>query len=170
LIRWTCEINWGGGERPVFSLWDQEAQDVMQADRDETLGKAGAKFTNHYWTRAYRYQEGDLAPETAPSAVPPLPGAQFAEPGPPAEYADLAAATLATDAAPAVRQWLATLRAMLDSAESLEEFRARLLAAYPDLSSAALAAALGQAVTAAAVAGRYDIATEAGRAAQSNAG
>jgi len=174
LIRWTCEINWGGGERPVFSLWDQEAQDVMQANRDETLGKAGAKFTNQYWMRSYRYQEGDLAPEAAPvvpPVTPPSPGQQFAEgaDGLPANYADLAAGALATDAAPAVQAWLATIRAMLDSSGDLEEFRAKLLAAYPAMNAGQLAATLGQAVTAAALAGRYDVSIEAARAAASNA-
>jgi phage gp29-like protein len=57
-----------------------------------------------------------------------------------------------------VGEWLATLRAMLDTAVSLEEFNARLLAAYPDLDAAGVVGALGQALAAADTKGRYDVA------------
>ena len=74
----------------------------------------------------------------------------------------MAAAQLAGDTAPAVQQWLATIRAMLDSADSLEEFRANLLAAYPQLDAGGVAAALSAAIAAADLAGRWDVANEAG--------
>lgn len=131
--------------------------------------------------------EGDEATLGAPATPPPppvIPGsprnpgnpadpaalAALAAQGLPANYADLATAALAADAAPAVQAWLATIRAMLDSSGDLEEFRAKLLAAYPDMSADQLAATFGQAFAAAALAGRYDVAIEAGHAAASNAG
>lgn len=87
-----------------------------------------------------------------------------------AGYADIAAARLAADTASAMQQWLATIRAMLDSSDSLEEFRAKLLAGYPDLDPDQMAGALSQALVAADLAGRYHVVSEAGLAAQSNAG
>jgi phage gp29-like protein len=62
----------------------------------------------------------------------------------------------------AVAEWLAQLRAMLDTAESLEEFRARLEAAFPDLAPTRLVTAMAQAYAAAHLAGMSDVADEAG--------
>ena len=61
LIRWTVELNWPSTEPPIYSFWDQEAQDALQASRDKSNYDAGARFTNAYFMRAYGYQEGDLA-------------------------------------------------------------------------------------------------------------
>jgi phage gp29-like protein len=69
LIEWICELNFSAAPAPVFSLWDQEEQDKLQADRDKSNYEAGARFTNKYFMRAYGYQEGDLA-EPAPPVVP----------------------------------------------------------------------------------------------------
>lgn len=77
LIRWVCELNFGGAVAPVWSLWDQEAQDELQAARDKSNHSAGARFTNAYFRRAYGYQEGDLV-EPAASPAKALPGAAFA--------------------------------------------------------------------------------------------
>lgn len=70
LIGWMVELNWPGAEPPVFSFWDQEAQDDLQARRDKSNYDAGARFTNAYWMRAYGYQEGDLAAPAAPRPAP----------------------------------------------------------------------------------------------------
>lgn len=84
LIEWFCELNFGSAQVPQFSLWDQAAQDKLQADRDKSNHEAGANFTNAYWMRAYGYLDGDLqapaptpapAPLTAPSATPAKPHA-----------------------------------------------------------------------------------------------
>ncbi|MBI2381876.1 MAG: DUF935 family protein [Gammaproteobacteria bacterium] len=60
LIRWVCELNFGEVERPVFSLWEQEDVDKTLAERDETLAKAGARFSKGYFERVYGLQDGDL--------------------------------------------------------------------------------------------------------------
>lgn len=75
LIEWFCELNFGSAQVPQFSLWDQAAQDKLQAERDKSNHESGANFTNAYWMRAYGYQEGDLqapapTPSTAPAAAP----------------------------------------------------------------------------------------------------
>ena len=67
---------------------------------------------------------------------------------------------LAEAADPAVRAWLDSIKAMLDSADSLEEFRARLLAAYPELDAAGVVAAMRSAFAAADLAGRYEVIKE----------
>lgn len=62
-----------------------------------------------------------------------------------------------------MNEWLAAIRAMLDSSDSLEEFRAKLLAAYPDLDASGMAVAMRAAFAAADLAGRGDVASESGR-------
>lgn len=173
LAGWICELNGWSGQRPVWRMWDQDSKDQKRATRDETVTKAGARLTAAYFQREYGFEDGDLDSAPPPVATPmpakpAMPQPAFAEPSP--TYAELAAARLSADAAPAVRQWLATIRAMLDSSGSLEEFRAKLLAGYPNLSSDQMAAAFAQAAAAADLAGRYDIANETRSAAQSNAG
>lgn len=61
LARWICEVNFPGAVPPVWRFWEQEEVDEVQAGRDEKLAKAGAKFTNQYFERAYNLQPGDLA-------------------------------------------------------------------------------------------------------------
>ena len=92
LIRWVCELNWGTADAPVWSLWDQKDQDVVQAARDKSNFESGARFSNAYFERAYDYQSGDLLPDAsaapapallAPPAVAPASvGPAFAEPAP----------------------------------------------------------------------------------------
>lgn len=67
------------------------------------------------------------------------------------------AARLALETAPAVADWLERIEAMLQQAGSLEEFREMLLAAWGDLPEEQLADALGEAMTAAEAAGRFDV-------------
>lgn len=63
---------------------------------------------------------------------------------------------LAQDAAPAVVGWLETIRAMLATAESLEEFEARLLAAYGDLDAATLTKLMAEGFAVAELAGMVE--------------
>lgn len=174
--------------RLVFDTGD--AEDIAAlADGIEKLTKAGLRSIPVAWVHEklrIPQPEGDEAvlgpatgePPASPLANPPkTPGspdpaalAALAVVSPATTFADLAAERLAADAAPAVEAWLRRIRAMLDSASSLEEFRARLLAAYPDLGSDDLAATLAAALGAADLAGRYDILAEVGRAADGNAG
>jgi phage gp29-like protein len=64
---------------------------------------------------------------------------------------------LAADAGPAIRAWLDTIENMLAAANSLDEFRDMLLAAYDSLPSEELTDALAEAITAADLAGRAEI-------------
>lgn len=61
-------------------------------------------------------------------------------------------------AQPAVTSMLGSIEAMLGQAESLDHFRALLLAAWPDLGTADLAQALAAGLAAAGAAGRFDVA------------
>ncbi|MNU01306.1 hypothetical protein D3C72_2446680 [compost metagenome] len=49
------------------------------------------------------------------------------------------------------------IRELLDSVNSLEEFRDRLIEVYPDMNAAQLADAMADGLAAASLAGRYDV-------------
>lgn len=68
LINWICELNFPPGERPVFSMYEEEDVDKDLAERDKLLVDAGVKFTRQYWMREYGFEEGDI--EIAPLPVP----------------------------------------------------------------------------------------------------
>lgn len=72
---------------------------------------------------------------------------------------DQLATRLEQDAAPDMAAWLEQIQTMLDSAESLEEFRARLLAAYPGMDRSGMVAAMSAAFAAAHLRGMDEVAS-----------
>lgn len=80
-------LNFGGGERPVFSMWQEEDVDKTLAERDKTLADTGMiRFKKGYFIKNYGFEEEDIevvekpdAVNTANSGVPPLPGAGVGE-------------------------------------------------------------------------------------------
>jgi phage gp29-like protein len=66
-------------------------------------------------------------------------------------------ARLETETAPLMAGWLAQIEAMLEAADSLEEFREMLLAAYPKLDTADMTKTLTAAMTAMALAGKDQV-------------
>jgi len=74
-----------------------------------------------------------------------------------AHPADLQAETLADQADAEIAKMLDRIRVMLEQADDLEQFREMLLAAYGDLYSGGLVEAIGQAMAASHLAGRYDV-------------
>lgn len=60
LIGWVFDFNFGSGERPVFSMWEEEDVDKDLADRDKILSDAGVKFSKTYYMKAYGFAEDDI--------------------------------------------------------------------------------------------------------------
>lgn len=73
---------------------------------------------------------------------------------------DLLADRLEREAAPAMAGMMRTLEAMVEAAGSLEELREMMLAGFDRLDEGPLAAALGEAMVAAMVTGRLEVAAE----------
>ncbi|MNJ71328.1 hypothetical protein D3C77_678570 [compost metagenome] len=65
--------------------------------------------------------------------------------------------TLEASTAAPLDDMVDAIRELLDSVSSLEEFRDRLIEAYPDMSAAQLADAMADGMAAASMAGRYDV-------------
>lgn len=76
--------------------------------------------------------------------------------------ADLHAEQLAVSAQPAMAAWLEEIEAMLTTADSMDEFKAMLLAAYDSLPEEQFAAAMSAGMEAASAAAWYDVETQAG--------
>lgn len=150
LIRWTVELNWPGAPAPRFRLWDQQAKDGLQAQRDKSNHEAGARFTKSYWLRSYGYQETDLAEDlaspTAPPAAPRSPGLTpaFAQ----GERADPTEADTATLQAAAGPHWAALVDqvgALVEAAPDLAQLQRSLTDAYGGLDTAELTRLMGAA-------------------------
>ena len=86
LIKWIYELNFAGGERPIFGMYEEEDVDTAQAERDKTLADTKQiKFSKKYFMKTYGFEEEDIEiiePANTPS--PPLnlrggAAAQFAE-------------------------------------------------------------------------------------------
>jgi len=144
----------GAGMKTIPVSWVHERLRIPEPEGDEaTLGATPAAGND---------SESAAGFPGKPLVKNPPGSAALAAVSPAPTFADMAAAQLAGDTAPAVQQWLATIRAMLDNAGSLEEFRANLLAAYPQLDAGGVAAALSAAIATADLAGRWDVVSEAG--------
>ncbi|MCA0447648.1 MAG: DUF935 domain-containing protein [Bacteroidetes bacterium] len=85
LIDWYCEFNFGSGETPEFSFYEEEDVDKNLADRDAVLQeKLGVVFTQDYIADAYnidpKYFTIVSKPEPAnPPANPATPAAAVME-------------------------------------------------------------------------------------------
>jgi phage gp29-like protein len=84
LIGWTWELNFNSGEKPVFSMYEQEDVDKTLAERDQILTQAGVKFTKRYFIKGYSFDEEDIeaiVDRQSNSGIPGgTPQASFSEP------------------------------------------------------------------------------------------
>jgi len=159
LIRWTCELNFGDGARPVFSMWEQEEVDKVLAERDEKLTRAGAKLTPAYFKRAYGLQDGDLDETPAqPGQGLPINDSAFAEgegSAPDQEALDAALDALSADELNAEMQaMLAPLFARIKQGANPEELLGMLAELHPDMDDASLQERLARMIFVANVWGR----------------
>jgi len=174
LLRWMTDLH--DGEQtpaPTFELFEEEDVNTRQADRDETLSKAGVKFTPVYWKRVYDLQDGDIDEAPVVPAVPAgtataaatvatvaTPPVAFAE-GTPAT--NDAAHTLGAGAAPVVADWVRELRALVDAHTDPQALQDALLQAYSDLPTADLTELMALAFELAHLQGRDQAALGTGR-------
>lgn len=149
LARWIVDVNWGPETpSPVYGLWEQEEVDDALAKRDETLTKAGAKFTRQYFRDAYNLDDGHLAADV--SAAGPAVDPAFAEGGD-GIAPDQVALDAAIDQLPP-EALIAAMRALLQPAldaiqagQTWEQVQQALLDAYPRMDAGPLEKLLAQA-------------------------
>lgn len=174
-VRWLTEMNFPGVEPPRISRDMTEQEDMnTRAEREATLSGIGIKLTADAVKRVYGedYELVTLEPvvgaglKSAPMAAPTEEEEGTAahaesEPKPTPDTPDLLADRLAAAAAAPMAAILGQIQAMLGQVESLEEFRALLDTAFPDLDRAALGAVLEDAFHVAALQGLSDVQEEA---------
>ena len=166
LLRWITDLHDGEqAPAPTFELFEEEDVNVTQAERDETLTRAGVNFQPKYWKRVYKLQEGDIAdaPEVITSQVPAMP------PGPAVEFAEgapapgITAREAAAAGAPVISSWLRDLRSLVHAHTDAQKLQEALLEAYSELPTEDLTELLALAFELAHLQGRDQAAQESSR-------
>ena len=167
LLRWLTDLHDGEqAPAPTFVLFEEEDVNTQQAVRDETLTKAGVKFTKEYWMRVYRLQDGDIEEAPAGPSMPKAPGAaaavpvEFVEGSAPAA---VPAGELSTAAAPIVMAWVRDLRALVEAHSEPQALQDALLEAYSELPTDELTEVMALAFELAHLQGRDQVMQGAGR-------
>ena len=167
LLRWLTDLHDGEqAPAPTFVLFEEEDVNTQQAVRDETLTKAGVKFTKEYWMRVYRLQDGDIEDAPAGPSMPAAPGTAAAVP---VEFVEGTAPAvvptgeLNTAAAPIVMAWVRDLRALVEAHSEPQALQDALLEAYSELPTDELTEVMALAFELAHLQGRDQVMQGAGR-------
>lgn len=167
LLRWLTDLHDGEqAPAPTFVLFEEEDVNTQQAVRDETLTKAGVKFTKEYWMRVYRLQDGDIEDALAGPSMPAAPGTAAAVPvefGEGTAPAVVPTGELNTAAAPIVMAWVRDLRALVEANSEPQALQDALLEAYSELPTDELTEVMALAFELAHLQGRDEVAQGAGR-------
>lgn len=188
LIRTWVQLEWGPRPRyPRLVIARPEAEDLKHlAESLSKLVPLGLRVSESEVRDKFGLSDPQPEdrilgqkepPPEAPPNTPPGAGAVPLEPSQPTpakgETAlqqaqpddqpapDIQAETLVSAAQPEIGAFVDTVRTMMDAAGSLEELREMVRSAWPHLDTTRLAAALGQGITAAELAGRVAVADEA---------
>ena len=167
LLRWLTDLHDGEqAPAPTFVLFEEEDVNTQQAVRDETLTKAGLKFTKEYWKRVYRLQDGDIEDASAEPSMPAAPGTAAAVP---VEFVEgtapavMPTGELNTAAAPIVMAWVRDLRALVEAHSEPQALQDALLEAYSELPTDELTEVMALAFELAHLQGRDQVMQGAGR-------
>ncbi len=167
-IRWLTELNFPGAAPPRVYRITEEPEDLTEAaERDGKVASLGFKPSLKYVQGKYggewrEKQQPD--PAEPPADGPSGQAAQFAEAQGNADPAARMAALADRRIAPAAGKWVEQIRQATERAQSLEELREYVLRLAPDLTLDEYAAALAEALTAASLAGRYELLQDVERA------
>ena len=169
LIRWICELNWGGGEIPTFGLFKDEEVDQKLAMRDAVLTKdCEVKLSQPYYEREYGFKPGDIVSvggPAEPAAIVPAPEAtiqktpvEFAEaaepfPGEP-EMDELAGAVPAEVLQSIVEGILQPVFKLFKESGDLTETMGALIKLYPEMNTDELTELLARIIFVSEVWGR----------------
>lgn len=169
VVRWLTDWNFPGAAYPrVYRLTEPEEDLNGRAERERKLFDVGYRPTLRQVTETYggEWEAVSVAAPDAtstgvdrtsePDAPAPAPTPAFADPPDPPDPTAPLVERLGAEAEPLMNALLEPIRALLEEASDLDEFREKLLALYPDLDPAAFAALMGQALAVADAAGRWE--------------
>lgn len=163
LLSWICKLNFSVETLPKFELYEQESIDTAQVERDEKLHRIGVRFSQGYFERVYGFEKGDITVQ----AVKPEPhfakSTDFAEHHHKSKPIDKIIDQMGELSQHHFDDKLGAIRAQLDTASSLEEFRDILDQHIAELDYSEYAELFAQGMTAATLLGRYEVKQEAKR-------
>lgn len=157
--KWLTDFNFPGAAAPVISRVFDEAEDLKaRAERDKTISDT----TGYRPTLATVKETYGGEWEPKPAGVLPAPVAgpvstEFAEHTPDPDAPTAMAGRLNRELASVTDGWMAQLQQLVDDAESLDALRDGLDKLLPEMSLEQYAEVMAQAMSAAALAGRYEL-------------
>ncbi|NCG55196.1 phage portal protein family protein, partial [Serratia fonticola] len=163
---WLTELNFPGAAVPQVSRVFDEPEDLKsRAERDKSISETtGYRPTLAYVKDTYG---GDWEPKPnsdTPPVAPVTPVApagnkpsDFAEHSHPQDAPAAMAIRLNSELTPVTDGWMQQLQELVDSVDSLEALRDGLDKLVPDMTLDQYAEVLAQAMSAAALAGRYEL-------------
>lgn len=157
---WFTEFNFPGAAVPQVYRVFEEPEDLTElAERDQKI----ADTTGYRPTLAQVKDTygGDWEEKPAVTTLPPgEPVAEFADAGTGSDTTTLQAQQLNAALTPVMDGWVQQIQEMVNRAESLDELRSGIDALLPELSLDQYADIMAQAMTAAQLAGRYELMEE----------
>ncbi|ECG5643226.1 DUF935 family protein [Salmonella enterica subsp. enterica serovar Poona] len=160
---WFTEFNFPGAAVPQVYRVFEEPEDLTElAERDQKVSQTtGYRPT---LTQVKETYGGDWEEKPAPvSPVTPAPRepvAEFASPGTGADVTALQARQLNDALMPVMDGWVQQIQDLVSRAENIDELRSGIDALLPELSLDQYADIMAQAMTAAQLAGRYELLEE----------
>lgn len=160
--KWFTEFNFPDAAVPVVSRVFDEAEDLRdRAERDKLISETTGYRPTLATVKETYGGEWELKPEPVsglPSAAIP---ASFAESAPAqTDTVTLMAGRLNTELGPVMDSWISQIKTLVDTVQTADELRDGLTALIPDMSLDDYARILGEAMSAAALAGRNDLLEE----------
>lgn len=166
LLVWICKYNFAVEQLPKFEFYEQESINTEQVERDSKLYAMGVRFTSQYLEREYGFEVGDItlqavenAQKSAKTAISDWHEGEenlTQKPKPIDKVID----QLGELSQHHFDDHLAAIRAKLDTASSLEEYRDMLDEHIAELDFDEYAELFANAMTTATLMGRYDVVQE----------
>ncbi len=181
LLGYVVALNIGEGEYvPVWSMWEDADVTEALATRDMNLQKAGARLTKNYFMRAYGLADDEVEVDAPLSGYARERGREprerqlavgqeivgkddlaFNEFNPIyKDYADHTTGQLATNSQPIINDWLSRIKAVIDTANSLDDVPNLIINAFNDLPDDKLVDIIQLAMTAGQLAGMAEVVAE----------
>lgn len=165
LLKSVVLLNIGDNEPlPTWEMWELEDETEQLSQRDERLAKAGANFTAKHFIKTYGFDADQVTnlptqPTTATSTAKPMAFSEFSPVY--VDYAEANSQRLATNAKPAIDDWLIELKALTDTATSLPDLQDKIAHAFSELDPNKLMKVMEVGFLAAELAGMAQVAEEA---------
>jgi phage gp29-like protein len=158
LIRIFYQVNFPQLEPAVFEMWAHEDVDITLAQRDETLYRAGVRFSKKYLQKAYGFEEEDIEISQAEEVQPQQFSEQAIQASKAADPQQVLDALMEsftdTELQNQIEPMLNPVLKFIENTSNYEELMADLAEQYPDMDDLQFQEKLAQAIFISDVYGR----------------